>query len=78
VAFVASFAIMFYYDDHEPAHFHIRGAEFRGKIALDDLSVIEGTGRLRPRELARLRSWLGLTMPSFVPTGTGRFGRSRW
>lgn len=45
------------YDDHDPAHFHVRGPEFRGKVAIADLAVIEGNGRLRPHEAARLRAW---------------------
>lgn len=41
LAMVAGMAILMYYDDHDPPHFHVRAADFRAKIAIANLSVIE-------------------------------------
>jgi Domain of unknown function (DUF4160) len=57
VATVLGMWIMFFYDDHEPAHFHVRAADFKGKMALDDLSMIEVSGRMRAKDFQRLRAW---------------------
>jgi Domain of unknown function (DUF4160) len=57
VAVVFGMAIMFYYDDHDPPHFHVLSADFEAKIDLRDLSVTELWSRMRPRELTRLRAW---------------------
>lgn len=57
VAIVAGIAILLYYDDHDPAHFHARGAGFTAKIAIDGFAVLEVTGKLDARSLRKLRSW---------------------
>jgi len=46
-----------YYEDHEPAHFHVRGAAVTAKFALLDLAVLELVGRLRPQDAALIRRW---------------------
>jgi Domain of unknown function (DUF4160) len=60
LATVAGMAILIYYADHEPAHFHIRAANFRAKIAIGDLSVFEVSGRMRPAEINTIRRWARL------------------
>jgi len=45
------------YDDHEPPHFHVRAPDFRARIDLGDLSATEVSGRMRPRDLIRIRNW---------------------
>jgi hypothetical protein len=57
LATVAGMAILIYYADHDPPHFHIRAANFRAKVALSDLSVIEVVGRMRPAEINQIRVW---------------------
>ena len=57
LAMVAGMAILVYYDDHDPPHFHIRAANFRAKVAIEDLSVIEVVGRMKPAEINAVRSW---------------------
>jgi hypothetical protein len=57
VAIIGGIAIMFFYDDHNPPHFHARGADFETKIALSDLSVIAGSGRIRASDLRLIRDW---------------------
>ena len=59
VAVIFGMAILFYYDGHEPPHFHVRTPAFKAKINLGDLSASEVSGRMRPQELARLREWAG-------------------
>lgn len=48
---------MFYYDDHEPPHFHVRVPGFKARIDLGDLGVTEVSGRMCPRDLIRIRNW---------------------
>lgn len=57
VATVFGMWIMFFHDDHEPAHFHVRAADFKGKMRLEDLSLIEVSGRMRAQDSQRLRAW---------------------
>jgi hypothetical protein len=57
VATVAGIAIQFFYDDHEPPHFHLRAADFTAKVALADFSVIEVQGRMRPQVVRAIRRW---------------------
>lgn len=57
VATVLGISIMFFYDDHDPPHFHAHGADFDAKFAISDLRVIEIRGRARPNELRALREW---------------------
>lgn len=63
VAVVFGMAILFYYEDHEPPHFHVRAANFKAKISLGDLSVSEVSGQMRPQDFARLREWAGQHRP---------------
>ncbi len=57
LAMVAGMAILIYYDDHDPPHFHVRAANFRAKVAIGDLSVIEVVGRMKPSEIRTIRAW---------------------
>jgi len=50
--------IAMYYDDHIPAHFHIRYAEHRAKVAIDTLDLIDG--ELPRRALALVLEWAAL------------------
>lgn len=57
VAIVFGMAIQFFYADHDPPHFHVRGINFKAKIALADLSVIESVGSALAQDLRRIRAW---------------------
>lgn len=57
VAMVHGIAVRFYYDDHDPPHFHVKTARFEAKIDLGTLAVSESSGRLRANDLAPLLRW---------------------
>lgn len=64
LATVAGMAILIYYADHAPPHFHVRAPNFRAKVAIADLSVIEVVGRMRPREINAVRAWARKHQPA--------------
>ena len=47
--------IAMYYDDHIPAHFHVRYAEHRAKVAIETLHLTDG--ELPRRALALVFEW---------------------
>ena len=57
IAQIDGLRIVMYYEDHEPAHFHVHGAAFKAKFAVLDLAVLESVGRLRPQDAALIRRW---------------------
>ena len=59
LATVAGMAILIYYADHAPPHFHVRAPNFRAKVTIADLNVIEVVGKMRPREINAIRAWAG-------------------
>lgn len=58
VSWVAGIAIRFYYDDHEPPHFHVRGAGFVGRVSITEGAVMELDGVISTRETRLLREWV--------------------
>jgi hypothetical protein len=48
-------SIYMYYNDHEPAHFHVRYGEYQARISLTPSSLIDG--RLPRRALAMVLEW---------------------
>ena len=58
VAVVFGMSIMFFYNDHEPPHLHVEGADFSAKLDLGDLSISEVQGAMRSGEIRRLRTWV--------------------
>jgi len=50
-------AIVFYYEDHEPPHFHVRAADFTARILIGDGSLIDANGRVTARDMRALRAW---------------------
>ena len=44
-----------YYDDHLPAHFHVRYAEHRAKVVIDTLDLTDG--ELPRRAFALVLEW---------------------
>jgi hypothetical protein len=51
-------AILMYFDDHNPPHFHVRYNDFRAIISINDLSLMEG--KLPPRVLGLVMEWAEL------------------
>jgi hypothetical protein len=43
--------IMMYFDEHNPPHFHVRYNEFRAKMSIDTLNVVDGKLPARVRGL---------------------------
>jgi hypothetical protein len=57
VALVAGMAILFYYDDHDPPHFHARGADFLARVLISDGAIMDISGRMTARESRIIRRW---------------------
>jgi hypothetical protein len=51
-------SIRFYYNDHDPSHFHATYGEFEALIDIDTLSVLRG--ELPRRALALVLEWASL------------------
>ena len=47
-----------YYNDHFPAHFHVRYASDRGVFLIQDLAMLEGD--LSPRVRALVTEWAAM------------------
>jgi len=47
--------IYMYFNDHDPPHFHTQYNEFRGKITINELQLIEG--RLPKRIMVLVLEW---------------------
>lgn len=63
VAWIAGFAILIFFEDHDPPHFHIRGKGVEAKILLEDLSVVEVKGSLKPADIRAIRVWARKHLP---------------
>jgi hypothetical protein len=46
VAIVDGVLVMFFFNDHDPPHFHVRYGDFQGKVSIATLKFIEGDLRL--------------------------------
>lgn len=55
VAIVDGVKIIFFFKDHDPPHFHVEYAEYRAKISIATLKVIEG--RLPVAKRRRVIEW---------------------
>jgi Domain of unknown function (DUF4160) len=55
VATIDGIKILFYHDEHPPAHFHARYAEHEAMIELRTLDVLEGS--LPRLQLRKVRTW---------------------
>ena len=47
--------IAMYFNDHDPAHFHVRYGDERAIVAIDSLALLEG--KLSPRVLGLVVEW---------------------
>jgi hypothetical protein len=48
-------AVYMYFDDHNPAHFHVRYNEFKASININTLAIMEGA--LPNRALKMVMEW---------------------
>ena len=55
VAIVDGVKIMFYANEHPPAHFHAKIAEFRAVVDIDSLRIV--AGRLPPAQTRSVLTW---------------------
>jgi hypothetical protein len=55
VAIVDGVKIMFYANEHPPAHFHAKIAEFQAVIDIDSLRIV--AGRLPPAQTRSVLAW---------------------
>jgi len=51
-------SIMMYFDDHNPAHFHVKYNEHRALISIEELKILEG--HLPARILGLVIEWAEL------------------
>jgi hypothetical protein len=42
VAIVDGMLIMFFFNDHDPPHFHVDCGDFRAKVSIATLKIIDG------------------------------------
>ena len=57
VAIVRGVLILLYANDHPPPHFHVEGADFSARIAIEDGSIIDQIGRMPPSIRRVLQAW---------------------
>ena len=49
--------IYMYFNEHPPAHFHVKYNEYRAQIAIKTLDIIEG--ELPPKQYSQVKEWAG-------------------
>jgi hypothetical protein len=57
IAFIDGIAIILFWNDHDPAHFHAEGPDFKARISIVDGSLIDAKGTIRPKDLRTLKDW---------------------
>ena len=57
VAWILGYAVVFFFEDHDPPHFHVPGKGIEAKFLLEDLSIVELKGHLKPAEIKAIRAW---------------------
>ena len=50
--------IWMFFNDHQPAHFHVEYGEYKAEISIETLDVL--AGRLPPRTLSLVLEWASL------------------
>jgi hypothetical protein len=50
--------ITMYFNDHEPAHFHVRYGDFRATVSIRSSAILEGF--IPPRVLGLVSEWAAL------------------
>jgi hypothetical protein len=55
VAIVDGVKIMFYANEHPPAHFHAKIAEFQAVVDIDSVTIV--AGRLPPAQTRSVLAW---------------------
>jgi hypothetical protein len=57
VAIVDGMLIMFFFNDHDPPHFHVDCGDFRAKVSIATLKIIDGA--LPANKRRRVLKWAG-------------------
>jgi hypothetical protein len=57
IAFVDGIAIILFWNDHDPPHFHAESGDFKARILIADASLIDLKGTIRPKDWRTLREW---------------------
>jgi Domain of unknown function (DUF4160) len=68
IAILNGIAIVFYYRDHEPPHFHVEAPDFSGRFDLTEMTLIEVQGRVRSRDAWLIRDWAVRHRPELLET----------
>lgn len=55
---IGGFRLLMFFQDENPPHVHIKGADFAAKIRISDGSILAGAAP--SRHLRRARQWIGL------------------
>lgn len=55
IANIDSIQIKIYFEDHQPPHFHIWYAEFRGIMTIETLSIMQSD--IPAKQLKKARDW---------------------
>lgn len=56
--------ITMYYNDHPPPHFHVRYGRQKGRVAINELRVIDGS--LSPRTRSLVLEWAQLHQAELI------------
>lgn len=56
--------IYMYFNDHKPAHFHVKYNDYRAKIKIADFSLMEG--ELPPRVFGLVVEWAEINQKSLL------------
>ena len=54
---IGALDVMIFRNDHEPAHFHVIGAEFSAKFTIADVELLSSKGRIRRRDIREIEAW---------------------
>lgn len=57
IAIIDGTAIILFWNDHDPPHFHAESTDFRARVLMADGALIDVKGTIGPRELRKLRAW---------------------
>lgn len=56
--------IYMYFNDHNPAHFHVKYENYRASIMIENLGVLNGT--LPPKALSLVIEWASLNKNALI------------
>jgi hypothetical protein len=69
IAYFLGISIRMFYNDHEPAHFHVAYQGHRARVRISDGQVIDG--RLPPSVVRVLKEWTALRREELMRNWAG-------